>query len=44
LRLRLAEPLGVHQGLIDVLAARTQRARPLKPARGDRSVVRGGSS
>jgi sirohydrochlorin ferrochelatase len=39
-RLRLAEPLGAHAGLIDVLAARTERARPLKPARGD---VRGTS-
>lgn len=28
-RLRLAEPLGVHPGLVDVLVARTERARAL---------------
>jgi sirohydrochlorin ferrochelatase len=41
LRLRLAEPLGVHSGLIDVLAARTRRARSLAPSR-SRLPTRGG--
>ncbi|MEN8161173.1 MAG: CbiX/SirB N-terminal domain-containing protein [Myxococcota bacterium] len=42
LRLRLAEPLGAHAGLIDALAARTRRARPITQAR--RAAARGGSS
>jgi sirohydrochlorin ferrochelatase len=33
-RVRLADPLGAHAGLIDVLAARSERARLLKPPRG----------
>jgi sirohydrochlorin ferrochelatase len=42
LRLRLAEPLGGHPGLIDALAARSRRARPVTAAR--RTAAREGSS
>lgn len=42
LRLRVAEPLGVHAGLIDVLETRTARARRVRPSR--RAGARGGSS
>jgi len=42
LRLRVAEPLGVHAGVVDALAARAGRARITSAAR--RRGARGGSS